>query len=210
MSHSIALSMRYLTKHYPSGNHESYNALASSWFDFLFKAFPLSSYIALPAHLQSCKNILKNHTIDALILSGGDDIGLHIQRDETELELLHWAEKNHIPTLGVCRGMQLINNYYGGSLEKDTKHIATRHSLTFDPTYTDIFSKEINSYHGHSISVTSLAPALTPLAFADNNVYVEAYKHKDKDIYGIMWHPEREENVRPSDIALIQKILTKI
>ncbi len=209
MPHTIAISMRFMTKHYPHAKQEIYTALASSWFDFLLVAFPSSACLALPPHEAQCKNILKNQNIDALILSGGEDVGIFPQRDEAEWQLLQWAEENAIPTLGVCRGMQYINSYYGGSLHDDQSHIATRHGLCFASQYNDIFSQESNSYHGKSIAIQNLAPPLQALAYTTDTKCVEAFKHETKNIYGIMWHPEREAPFKQSDIHLFRQVVGK-
>lgn len=85
--------------------------------------------------------ILKDHTaldrllsrLDGLLLSGGGDIHparygeerhpLSEEPDETldefELKLIDWALQEDVPTLGVCRGMQLMNVALGGSLHQD-------------------------------------------------------------------------------------------
>ena len=74
--------------------------------------------------------------IDALILSGGQDIdsesyGEEPQpeqgtvwqaRDQFDMQLLKLAEKRGISVLGICRGAQLINVFHGGSLYQDLKY----------------------------------------------------------------------------------------
>ena len=78
--------------------------------------------------------------IDALIVSGGDDIHpslygeeeapkAHYDPDRDALEQAHiaWALKHGLPMLGICRGTQLINVSLGGSLHID---IRARRKLT--------------------------------------------------------------------------------
>jgi putative glutamine amidotransferase len=71
--------------------------------------------------------------LDGLLISGGVDVDAqwydeepcpllgstmpHL--DEMELRLARWAYHNHVPTLGICRGMQLMNVMLGGSLYQD-------------------------------------------------------------------------------------------
>lgn len=71
--------------------------------------------------------------IDGLLLPGGIDIHpsnyqeeahpalreTDVQLDELELKLAHWALEHDIPTLGICRGLQLINVALGGTLHQD-------------------------------------------------------------------------------------------
>jgi len=68
--------------------------------------------------------------LDGLVLSGGGDIdpehyggerhpelyGIHRERDASELELARAAFERQLPTLGICRGCQVINVAFGGSL----------------------------------------------------------------------------------------------
>ncbi len=207
MSFTIAISMRYVIKQYPSGSEERFNSLADTWFDFLLAVSSDLACIPMPSNDILCKNIIRNHKIDALILTGGDDIGTFPQRDEAEFELLKWAENNNIPVIGVCRGMQLINSYYGGDTSINKSHVATRHQLAFAPEYEDMFNAEVNSFHANCVSKETLAATLEPLAYTDNGKNVEAFKHFQKPIWGIMWHPEREESFKPFDINLYKKAL---
>jgi putative glutamine amidotransferase len=69
-------------------------------------------------------------TLDALILTGGGDIdpavyggrphetnyGVNVERDSLELDLGRWAMGSDLPTLGICRGAQILNVARGGSL----------------------------------------------------------------------------------------------
>jgi gamma-glutamyl-gamma-aminobutyrate hydrolase PuuD len=45
---------------------------------------------------------------DAVILSGGNDVGEYPERDATESHLLSWAKAKQIPVLGICRGLQMM------------------------------------------------------------------------------------------------------
>jgi len=59
----------------------------------------------------------KINKIDGIILPGGPDIEATAQRTKTEIKLLEAAIANKIPTLGICRGHQLIGQYFGGKVE---------------------------------------------------------------------------------------------
>ena len=82
----------------------------------------------------------------ALVLSGGNDIGQCLERDETEIALLCFAKQFDLPLLGICRGMQMIAHWAGATLHPVSGHVGTRHQLAGN------ISREVNSYHEHSIS----------------------------------------------------------
>lgn len=83
---------------------------------------------------------------DAILLSGGQDIGRSIQRDHTERRLLDFAKAAGVPVLGICRGMQIMANYAGTALHPVSGHAGTRHTVFGEIT------GEVNSYHNFSIS----------------------------------------------------------
>ena len=79
--------------------------------------------------------------LHAIIVSGGDDIHPTLydseplqqvtydpQRDELELEHIRYAREHHLPLLGICRGHQLINVAWGGSLYQDINPLRTQTS----------------------------------------------------------------------------------
>ena len=66
-----------------------------------------------------------------LILCGGPDIGVNQERDVLEFKWLQEALDKNIPILGVCRGMQLINHFLGGSVEDLDSMIVEDHSSDF-------------------------------------------------------------------------------
>lgn len=51
---------------------------------------------------------------EAVVLSGGNDLGECPERDNTERHLLVWAKEYQLPVLGICRGMQMVGVWSGG------------------------------------------------------------------------------------------------
>ncbi len=127
--------------------------------------------------------------IDALLLSGGNDIGKVQKRDLTEISLLTWAEKNRIPVLGICRGMQMMGVYAGGKLIKMEGHVKTRHQLQFDNHNRGKFVESVNSYHNQVLE--NCPDSFKVLARSDDGS-LEAMMHKYLPWEAWMWHPERD------------------
>ena len=65
--------------------------------------------------------------LDGFIFSGGNDIGEMDLRDKSE-HTLNYAEKNKMPVLGICRGMQLMAVWAGADLIKVQGHVRTTFS----------------------------------------------------------------------------------
>lgn len=153
---------------------------------------------------------------DGILLSGGGDITPRLcgitdydpvrlvdpfpERDEYELELVQLAYERNVPTLGICRGIQVMSCALGGSLHFDIPgHTQKRsreqpsHSITVaDGTllYKLVGTREleVNSFHHQSVS--ACAPCLKVSAVAEDSV-IEAIEAPDKRFWlGVQWHPE--------------------
>lgn len=168
--------------------------------------------------LNTTDAIVEN--IDVLLLTGGCDIHPSnygeepnpklenpcLDRDKIEIALIEAAVKKGIPIFGICRGMQLLNVYFGGSLYQDvfsqTKnpigHLNTSaddfiHSIELVPGkfLEKIYDDEkllVNSIHHQGIK--KLADVFEEAAVAPDGI-VEAIQCEEKNIYGVQFHPEQ-------------------
>ena len=139
---------------------------------------------------------------NALLLSGGNDIGEYAERDETENFLLHWAQESKTPVLGVCRGMQMMVIWSGGKLKRVKNHVSTSHHLHTDDI-SNKWPKIVNSYHEWGIID---CPKDFEIKAQTYDGVIEAVKHKYLPWEGWMWHPERESKVNEIEIKRIKKL----
>lgn len=135
-----------------------------------------------------------------IVLSGGNNIGEFPERDETERFLLDRASEKSLPVLGICRGMQMMAVWAGGSLKQVTGHVRSRHKLTGEIT------DEVNSYHDYSPA--ECPPSFEVMARSEDGE-IEAIRHSSLPWQGWMWHPEREAETSASDIARIRALLVE-
>ncbi|WP_426174338.1 gamma-glutamyl-gamma-aminobutyrate hydrolase family protein [Massilia sp. TWR1-2-2] len=160
--------------------------------------------------------------LDGLVLQGGADVspqtyseaatrpewGGDRARDLYELELLHEFVEAGKPVLGICRGCQLINVAFGGSLYQDVAtnvpqalaHVhpdydAHRHSIVFPPgsSLGKMFPKQqrpvVNSIHHQAVK--ELGRDIVVEAMSDPDGIVEAIRYQRADfVMGLQWHPE--------------------
>ena len=147
---------------------------------------------------------------DCLLLPGGGDMeswrygqkntacrDLEPERDTLELELLAHFTALGKPVLGICRGMQTINVFFGGDLVQDwpghsaIEGVDRLHSVQNAPSFLrELYGERcmVNSCH-HQI-IGRLGTGLEVLQRAEDGV-VEAFRHKTLPVWGIQWHPER-------------------
>ncbi len=176
---------------HPGNYDEPRDAISHDWLGFLgdldMTPFPVPNDVADPAaYLAELKP-------DLLILTGGEDLGKDRIRDETEARLLSYALEKGLGVFGVCRGMQLINTFLGGTLEAIEGHVASPHSVLVTPPWQQFYgaSKEVNSFHNLGITATGTAKELA-IGATDDNGNVEGLYHPEKPLAAVMWHPERK------------------
>lgn len=149
-----------------------------------------------------------------LCLSGGVDVAperygqtrhaasweIDLWRDALEWKLCDLFTARRKPILGICRGLQLLNVYFGGTLVQDLS--AQRgldhpgHSMhpveaaegswmaeTFGPSFS------VNSYHHQAVD--RLAGGLRITAAACGGQIIEGVEHETLPVSAVQWHPER-------------------
>ena len=185
---------------------ERRDTISHDWINFLQKLNFVP--ILIPNNLQDIEGYISELKLDGIILSGGDNLGEFPERDETENRILEVAIKNSMPILGVCRGMQIINNFFGGNLQKkdDPEHINNNHTinLTKDFSFNENNSITVNSYHNNIIESRDLGKDLKSVATHKDDNTIEGFIHAKYPIIGVMWHPER--NPDNNSIQLFKEI----
>lgn len=166
--------------------------------------FPICSHESLLYAVKHC---------DALILPGGYDMhGYYLQepisdtctcydapQDHFDLQCIKLFNQEHKPILGICRGMQVLNVYYGGTILQHIdveKHAQNHKHVIQIPKRSHLCQLYanpliVNSYH-HQV-VGKLGKGLHSTAFSEE-MYVEAFLHENKRVIGVQWHPEKMEN----------------
>ena len=178
------------------------------------------------------------HGCDGFILTGGIDVDADLYggeadyenkpdifqtaRDVFESNIYHYAQLHHLPVLGICRGLQLVNVLEGGKLIQDLdEHNAIhRISAVVDKQHevrieedsllhdiTTVSAGTINSAHHQAIDKNELGNNLMVNAWSGTkDCTIEGIEFKDKSgkafMVCVQWHPERMVDKEESPLSL--------
>jgi len=174
----------------------------------------ISAAGGLPVHLpQEVDPIRYAGRLDGLLLSGGADVDpvrygaavvdetgpVEPDRDEAELGLVDAAVAEGVPVLGICRGLQLLNVWAGGTLHQ---HVPAHARYDIDPAdQFDVLTVDPRSRIGaiygtthrvnslHHQSVDRVADEWVVTARSSDGT-VEALEWPGHDVIAVQWHPE--------------------
>lgn len=144
-------------------------------------------------------------SVDALVVTGGEDINQQqpTRRDEFEQMLVRAAYKLDVPTLGICRGMQIMNLALGGTLFNDIERTKVTHqvgepydqiahlvSLRPGSTLYTLFGATLPVNSMHHQAVRSMPECLSCTSQALDGI-AEGLESSDCSFFvGVQWHPE--------------------
>ena len=175
--------------------------------------------LPLTSDADDIKELLSK--VQGILFTGGHDVNPAIyneapinqtvsfckERDAMESEVLKQVLEIDMPLLGICRGIQFINAYLGGTLYQDiptqfTSKLNHHQSPPYDKPVHKVIIKEnsrlfsllkkksleVNSYHHQAVK--DLAPGLSVMSLAEDGL-IEAIEIKDKKFaWAFQWHPE--------------------
>ena len=135
---------------------------------------------------------------DGLLLPGGGDIFAPL--DEEEHLLIQSFADTSRPIFGICRGMQALNVWCGGTLHDFIPgHQLPQGDMVHPTRAADRMEKLLGSApavtSNHHQAIARLGHGLTAMQWADDGT-VEAIRHDFLPIWGVQWHPERQSFAR--------------
>ncbi|MBR4623646.1 MAG: gamma-glutamyl-gamma-aminobutyrate hydrolase family protein [Clostridia bacterium] len=193
--------------------------MLNDYFDALYEAGAVPVMLSITDDEKDLASLAEK--LDGLLITGGQDIdpalygeepheklgSLSRLRDKMETKLTDAFLKADKPVLGICRGMQFLNVYFGGTLyqdipsqyETDIAHDMEKpydrfvHAVTIKKgtRLADILHPgEIGVNSLHHQAIKDLAPGLTADAVSEDGL-IEGIEHNDYSyVIGVQWHPE--------------------
>ena len=181
--------------------------------------------LATPEDAGPTENIMEG--VGGLLLPGGPDVdphlysespeptaGLVVNRDldDLDLRLLDYSLARDMPVLAICRGMQVLNVAFGGSLVQDLpghrsvgedgKQTPNQHQIYLSPgakAAAVIGSAgffRVNSYHHQGLYEAQRAPRLMSIAYTLDDGLIEGLESPEHSwVIGLQCHPERQDEV---------------
>lgn len=191
---------------------DGYVKVTEAYLDAIYCAGAIPMLLSPRVDDEYLQNVCE--TVDGFLFCGGDDIdpkyygeekslligNICSNRDEFEYALFNAAYKTGKPILGICRGLQVINVFLGGSLhqhinghrQKEARDVFT-HSVKL--CEGEMLQKmlveekiKVNSFH-HQI-IDRLAKTLACDAVSDEGYIEAAHCPTHKFLLGVQWHPE--------------------
>lgn len=188
-----------------SSYNESRDSIAIDWAQYIESNFLDPTYVFLPNIEHNIIRYLKQFKVNVIILSGGDELDPNCRRYKTEHALIKYALKNDIPIIAVCRGMQQILNYFGGSIKKGDNSFISRHRSTRHLVNIDGSKRIVNSYHNNEVDESSISKKFNIYARCKIDNTVEGLRNNQ--VLAMMWHPEREKKSQSWNKELIVDFL---
>jgi putative glutamine amidotransferase len=191
--------------------------------------------ILVPNNLTDPLAFVEALDVQGIVLTGGGDLdparygqpnqgteteSIALDRDETEFRLLDFATRRRLPVLGICRGFQVINVYFGGQLVQDIPSQLRSpvvhdgnpsHPVTvIDARFERVIGADhldTNSHHHQGVTSNLLAPEVEAFAYSEADRIIEGIVHTRYPVIATQWHPEKPTPSRPSDLRLFGQFL---
>lgn len=230
----------YFVKQGLGAREQTWSMIANDYSEAIIDAGGIPVVIPISENKEYIEDFAK--ILDGLLLTGGADIGpnmanqrssakvglISYERDMQEWDIIDYIyNKTNIPILGICRGMQYLNIYFGGNTILDlpsegyldhgilgNKKFVPAHEVNVkeDSLLCEMVNSDVlyvNSLHHQGVN--KLGKDLNIAAISEDNV-VEALEHinaRERFIMGVQWHPEMLISKDSSHKEFFKKLISE-
>jgi len=192
--------------------------------------------LLIPVHAEREELAFLTGLCDGVLLTGGNDIDPALfgeellndtvlvapERDRQEALILDMALERNLPILGICRGIQVLNVYFGGTLYQDIPaqlpanvghrmdNYRTCHGCTLmprTPLHRMTCREEINVNSHHHQAVKDLAKNLVCMGRSADGIVEAVFDPSRPFLWGVQWHPERIWDMEDSSAKVFEAFI---
>ncbi len=185
----------------------------------------------------------KINDVDGIVFTGGADVDpirygkeserefceeINPERDEMEFAFADKADERKLPIMGICRGLQLLNVHYGGTLIVDLPRagklphtkingVDSRHEVHVEAgTLLKKITRQLDAAvtSAHHQAIDQIAPGMKVSAHSSEDNVIEAFEWADQQqkpyLLAVQWHPERMDFDESLSGNLFENFLSEV
>ena len=134
--------------------------------------------LLMPNSLNNIDKYLDQIKPNGILLTSGGNPKFKNQRNLVEIKLIKYSIERKLPLIGICRGAQILNIFFGGKIKRVKNHVKKNHTIC-GKILNNKKKILVNSYHNYGIYLKTLGKHFNVLAKATDNT-IECFKHRKK------------------------------